>query len=69
MKERVTLAGEISNLGDFFPKCVLPTALDGDIPETNKEDFFNFLKEKAPLVEEKYAYLKQWTRSNGETEL
>jgi len=49
-------------LQEHLLKCCLPETLGGDVPETNAHDFYKFCKENAPIVEQKYQYLKSWTK-------
>ena len=56
-------------LHDHFPNCCLPQALGGDVPDANRYHFYEFCKERAPIVEEKYNYLKSWSKKGfSETE-
>ena len=52
-------------LQQHLPNCCLPKALGGDVPEENANDFYEFCKENAPLVEKKYKYLKSWSKKES----
>ena len=49
-------------LQEHISNCCLPQALGGDVPESNAHDFYEFCKENAHIVEQKYRYLKSWTK-------
>ena len=49
-------------LQEHLPNCCLPQALGGDVPESNAHDFYEFCKENAHIVEQKYQYLQSWTK-------
>ena len=52
----------IFRLQEHIPNCCLPQALGGDVPESNAYDFYEFCKENAHIVEQKYRYLKSWSK-------
>jgi len=52
-------------LHEQLPNCCLPVGLDGDVPEENGNHFYEFCKQKAPLVEERYTYLKSWANNES----
>ena len=55
----------IFRLQEHLPNCCLPQSLGGDVPEQNGDDFYEFCKENASLVEEKYQYLKSWSKKES----
>ena len=55
----------ILRLQEHLPNCCLPQSLGGDVPEQNGDDFYKFCKENASLVEEKYQYLKSWSKKES----
>lgn len=66
LTERLVMIGtDKTKLQEHLPNCCLPQALGGDVPEENSHHFYEFCRENAPIVEEKYQYLKSWSKQES----
>ena len=60
IKDRMSFVGsDYTKIKQFFAEDAIPENLGGSAP-VNTEAFVDFVRSKAPEVEEKYAYLKSW---------
>ena len=66
LKGRIAHCSNQNDVYNYFPRSVMPDEIGGDVPGTNKEDCYNFVKNKAAQVEKDFAYLKQWTSSESQ---